>query len=73
MQMKWVQCLLLVLVSSEDFQSKTQHSNTHDNVEIAEKTENSENTVIETIELLDSDSEGMLKERIVSPKVHRKY
>lgn len=53
-------------VVSENFQSDSQHSNTQDNRECAE------NAAIETIELLDSDSEGMLRERIVeSPKVHR--
>lgn len=54
------------LVSSEDFQCKSQYSNTHDNVESAEK------SVIETIELLDSDSENMLKDHVDSPKIRCK-
>lgn len=54
------------LAASEDFQSNSQHSNTQPNVETAK------NAVIETIELLDSDSEGMVKNRLVSPIVHRK-
>lgn len=54
------------LVFSEDFQCKSQHSNTHDNMESAKS------AAIETIELLDSDSESMLRERVDSPKIHRK-
>lgn len=58
--------MLNFLVSSEDFKSKSQKSNTQDNVESVG------NVIIETIELLDSDSEGMLKGHIDSPKVQRK-
>lgn len=54
------------LVLSEDFQSKSQHSNAWDTVDAAK------GAAIETIDLLDSDSEGLLKERIASQKVHGK-
>lgn len=54
------------LVLSEDFQCESQHSNVRTPRGTVEATK-----VIETIELLDSDSEGLLKERIDSPKVHR--
>lgn len=59
--------MLNFLVCSEDFQCESQFSNTHDNEKSTEK------GVIETIEILDSDSENMLKDRIDSPKIQRKY
>lgn len=59
---------------ADDFHGESPHSIVHLDQECSENQDILENTMIETIELVDSDSENVLRDTIESlPKNHRKH